>query len=334
MESDTLQWRIGYAGSSEGPYRLSEVFERLKERRWSGDVLVHARGRTNGWIPIEEVEEFAPLLAELRKTYLGPGGDLQWRQSDDRHERGVGPDVWTEPQSQVSIPSHPGDTWIKGGIDVREDSFGFLSPQTPPAPHRPVEPPQAPMLGSIPLAPRPSLNLPPPAHASSKTPQRIVADGAQLPGFRAEFQVPVPGSNPAHQASVAPIRYEQTIPGPVEPRSPATRIVTGPPSRHSSNSGIEVEEDGMSAFFAPVHTRTHPPAAIPVRNASPSPMPYPAAQARPFAPPRPTTPAPVAVEAPAPTAIDPRELTTRIIEAPPSMPGIVVTEDHFDAFLR
>lgn len=331
MERDTVQWRIGYAGSSEGPYRLSEVFERLKERRWSGDVLVHARGRTEGWVPIEEVEEFAPLLAELRKTYLGPTGDLQWRQSDDRHERGVGHDVWTEPQSQVSIPSHPGDTWVKGGIDVREDSFGFLAPQVPPAARFPAEPPQISLIGSIPPAPTPSLNIPPPASSSAKAPQRIVAEGVQLPGFRAEFQVPV--AAPAPQAPAAPVRYEETIPGPVGPRSPATRIVTGPPSRQS-HSGLEVEEDGMSAFFAPDHTRTTPSAATPSRTSARSPMPFPAPQARSFAPPRPASPVPVAVETPAPPTTDPSGLTTRIIEAPPSIPGIVVTEDHFDAFLR
>jgi len=330
MERDTALWRIGYAGSSEGPYPLSEVFERLKERRWSDDVLVHARGRTNGWVPIEEVEEFAPLLAELRKTYLGPTGDLQWRQSDDRHERGVGHDVWTEPQSQLSLPSHPGDTWIKDGIDVREDSFGFLAHRTPPA-APPSVPQQAPLLGSIPLAPVPSLHLPPPAKVSSKAPQRIVADGVQLPGFRTEYQLP--SASPVPQPQAPRIRYEQTIPGPTEPRSPTTRIVTGPPGRNR-RSGLEVEEDGMSAFFAPDHTRTTPPAVAPVHIAHPSPLPYPAAQARPFVPAQPASPAPVAVEPPASSAIDPSGLTTRIIEAPPSMPGIVVTEDHFDAFLR
>lgn len=328
MERDTALWRIGYAGSSEGPYRLSEVFERLKERRWSEDVLVHARGRTNGWVPIEDVEEFAPLLAELRKTYLGPTGDLQWRQSDDRHERGVGHDVWTEPQSQLSLPSHPGDTWVKDGIDVNEDSFGFLAQRTPPA-SRPVEPPQAPLLGAIPLAPVPSLHLPPPANASSKAPQRIVAEGVQLPGFRAEYQLP--SASPAPQPQAPRIRYEQTIPGPTAPRSPATRIVTGPPSRNRP-SGLEVEEDGMSAFFAPDHTRTSPPAVAPLSIAPPRPMPSPAPQTRPFAPPQ--SPAPAAVEPPASSATEPGGLATRIIETPPSVPGIVVTEDHFDAFLR
>jgi hypothetical protein len=328
MEYEVVLWRIGYAGSSEGPYRLEEVFERLKERRWTGEVMVHARGRTDNWTPIEDVPEFAPLVAQLRGTYLGPGGDVQWRASADAQERGIQHEVWTEPESQLSVASQQGAAWNKAGIDVREDSFGFLSHQTPPAPRASMEP--SPTLKQIiPPAPVPSLKVPPLSSPAAKSPQRIVTEGAQLPGFRTDFQIPVASST--IQAAAVPVRYEQTIPGPTELRSPSTRIVTGPPSRHS-NSGIQVEEDGMSAFFAPTPSHTPPPPAT-IRQQPPAvPKPAIATQAQAPSAVRPISPAP-SVVTPGQWVAEPNQLTTRIIEAPPSMPGIVVTEDHFDAFL-
>jgi hypothetical protein len=92
---EVLHWRIGHAGCSEGPYPLDEVFEHLKERRWTGEIMVHARGRTDNWVPIESVPEFASILERLRGTYLGNPGETAWRERDDFAERTKGQEIWS-----------------------------------------------------------------------------------------------------------------------------------------------------------------------------------------------------------------------------------------------
>lgn len=332
MEREAVLWRIGYAGCSEGPYRLSEVFERLKERRWSGEVLVYARGRTEGWVPMDSLPEFAPLVAELRKTYMGQTGMLQWKASEDRYDRGVDHEVWTEEQSQLSLVSQA-DTWVKGGIELQEQSFGFLeSPAPPVAPAQ--DPGHEAFLPSQPkITPAPTPQMQP---IAPKRKAGFVPEGTSIPGFHAGFQVQVPQAAKPKDKSISSFTMEPSPP----PGSPVTRIVTAPPS----TPGIVVLEDGHSAF-------------LPI-DSMPSPPPGHSREA----PPQPASPATVSKDArilatvqendslvtsnarvaPSAVVIQPSPLqspslesyATRYLDAPPSIPGIHVSEDGFDAFLN
>jgi hypothetical protein len=330
MEYEVVLWRIGYAGSSEGPYRIEEVFERLKERRWTGEVMVHARGRTDNWVPIEDVPEFAPLVAQLRGTYLGPAGEVQWRASDDAADRGIDHNVWTETPSQGSSLSHHGGTWPRAGIEVQEESFGFLSPQAPPAaaqpkpidsehilaPARPgptasaLAPATSP--ASIPPAPVPRLRLEPPESAAARPgtsafPRRLVPEGTRLEGFRPAF--------------TAPGTSQVILPTATSLEFPTTRIITAPPDK-----GIEVAEQDFDFLLPIASSPANVPAKAPI---SPGPVPP---AARPITTRMPSLPASPVSETAVPQAVPYGQ--TRVITERPSVPGIVVTEDAMDAFLR
>lgn len=323
MERETVLWRIGYAGCSEGPYRLSEVFERLKERRWSGEVLVYARGRTEGWVPMDTVPEFLPLVAELRKIYMGQSGSLQWKASEDRFDRGVDHEVWTEEQSQLSVVSQA-DTWVKGGIELQEQSFGFLdSPAPPPPPsdeilHEAFLPPPP----RIAAAPVPQMKPPPPKRQGG-----FVPEGTNLPGFHSGFKVQVPVPEAARPAAKSISTFTMDASPP--PGSPVTRIITAPPSQ----PGIVVLEDGHSAFLS--RDSIQPPSPPPGTQAAPR-----AAQSAIEVPLLRTNPP---VESPAPAVVHPSNANpspgndlyaTRYLDAPPSIPGIEVSEEGLDAFLN
>lgn len=343
MEREAVLWRIGYAGCSEGPYRLSEVFERLKERRWSGEVLVYARGRTEGWVPMDSLPEFAPLVAELRKTYMGQTGMLQWKASEDRYDRGVDHEVWTEEQSQLSLVSQA-DTWVKGGIELQEQSFGFLeSPAPPVAPAQ--DPGHEAFLPSQPkITPAPTPQMQP---IAPKRKAGFVPEGTSIPGFHAGFQVQVPQAAKPKDKSISSFTMEPSPP----PGSPVTRIVTAPPS----TPGIVVLEDGHSAFLPADSLPATPPTSNTRVTATDSPLHTDPIQRR--VPPASalqssnvisSTSAKVSrIESRTHAAMDetkdqaspsgsiqPESYATRYVDAPPSIPGIDVSEDGFDAFLN
>jgi len=219
-------WRIGVAGCSEGPFPLAEVFARLKERRWSGQIMVHARGVTDGWKPIEEVAEFAPLLKQLRGTYMGASSELQWRASVDASERGVEHTVWT-PQEPDSSDSHPsnGPSWHSHAVDVQEDSFGFLSPSAPP-PHRP----SATQQESDVFLPVSS------STASPRGTQAMAIPPAPIPP---PIALPVPPSAAECSTPAASIPFDASL---------RTRLITAAPTP-MEELGIHVTEEGHDAFL-------------------------------------------------------------------------------------
>jgi hypothetical protein len=227
-------WRIGVAGCSEGPFPIAEVFVRLKERRWSGQIMVHARGVTSGWTPIEDVAEFAPLLKQLRGTYMGAASELQWRASADATERGVEHSFWTPTHESDDSQHSVGPSWHSHSIDVQEDSFGFLAPpNAPPAPRSREE-------SSAGLDPFHSLDPIAPAKAKH-APRMAPIPPAPTPVMAPKNQEQSPPTLQAPTiaaAKVLTIPFDSTL---------KTRIITAPPV--PMELGIHVTEEGHDAFL-------------------------------------------------------------------------------------